>query len=277
MLAVVLALGTSVAYGTSNFLGPLLGRRHHVAAILLLGQLAALAGAVALVAASGDAAPSRHAVFVGLLAGTGNVLGLATFYRSAQLGPVSIAAAIGALGTTLPVFYGLLADGESITGLQAAGIVLAIAGAVLAAQRPVSGPGPTPAGVGWALISACGFGTLLVALPKAAKEGTAWAILDARLAVVVLLAAGIAILRAPVGFRRVSGPLLAVPGALLLAGTLAYAEAAQRGQLSVVSVLSSLATVVTVFLAFVVSGERLARVQRGGIALAIVGTVLLAV
>ena len=276
VLAIVLALGTSIAYGTSNFMGPLLGRRHTVSAVLLAGQVAALAGAVALVLAAGDAAPSRRGVLFGILAGTGNVLGLATFYRAAQLSSVSVVAAVGAtVGTSLPVIFGL-ATGDTLTPLQVAGIVVAMAGGVLAAQSSEHAIVTRP-GLLWALLSSLGFGTLLIALPEAAEDGITWALLDARIAVVVLLLAGILVLRLPVRATTSSLPLLAVPGLLLLGDTLAYAEATQRGLLSVVAVLASLATVVTAALAFLVSGERLSRVQRAGIALATLGVVLLAV
>ena len=276
MLAIVLALGTSIAYGTSNFLGPLLGRRHTVSAVLLTGQLAALAGAVALVIGAGQSPPSTRGFLFGILAGAGNVLGLATFYRAAQLSSVSVVSAIGAtVGTALPVIFGL-ATGDTLTTLQAAGIVVAMAGGVLASQSS-SAAIVTRAGVGWALLSALGFGTLLIALPEAADDGIAWALLDARIAVVVLLLAGILVLGLPLRAPTRSLPLLAVPGLLLLMGTLSYAEATQQGLLSVVAVLASLATVVTAALAFVISKERLSRVQRAGIALATVGVVLLAV
>ncbi|MBI5104395.1 MAG: EamA family transporter [Solirubrobacterales bacterium] len=280
MLAVVLALGTSVAYGVSNFLGPQLSRRHPVAAVLVIGQVAALAGAAVLVLASGDAVPPAAAVGFGALAGAGNVLGLAAFYRGAQLAPVSIVAAVGATGTGLPVLVGL-ARGEALGPLEAVGIVLAVAGAVLAAAGSRSGSeGAFPeelAGITWAGISAIGFGALLVFLPEAADDGTPWALLDARVVVVALLVAGVLLLGAPVAVPAREAPPLAVPGLLLLAATPLYAEAAARGRLSVVSVLASLATVVTVGLAHVVLGERLAPLQRAGVALAVAGTILLAV
>lgn len=276
MLAIVLALGTSVAYGTSNFLGPLLGRRHTLAGVLLCGQLAALVAAGVIVLLSGDAPPGLDAVLLGLLAGAGNVLGLAAFYQAATLSSVSVVSAIGGgIGTGLPVVFGLL-TGDALTRLQAAGIVVAIAGGVLAAQSSEHAV-VTPAGVGWSLLSAIGFGGLLIALPQAADDGIAWALLDARVAVVVLLVAGIVLLRAPVDAPARDLPLITVPGLLLLAGTVMYAEATQRGLLSVVAVLASLATVVTATLAFGVSGERLSRVQVAGIVLATLGVVLLAV
>jgi drug/metabolite transporter (DMT)-like permease len=275
MLAIALALGTSVAYGVANFFGALLGRSHPQAAVLLVGQLAALAGTVAIVVVVADPLPSAHGVALGLLAGVGNIVGLATFYRAATLGPVSIAAAIGATGTTLPVIYGL-ASGESLQLNEPAGILLAIAGAVLAAQKgdPVVIPANAAA---WAVLSAFGFGGFLIALPEAVdRGGTAWALLDARVAVVVLLVAGALVLRAPMTAAPRALPRLAIPGLLLLAGTLMYAEATQRGLLSVVSVLASLATVVTVTLSYFILGERLSALQRTGVAAATVGVVLLA-
>lgn len=275
VLAIVLALGTSVAYGVSNFLGPMLGRSHPQAAVLLAGQLAALAGAVVLVVVVADPLPPGEGVALGLLAGVGNIAGLATFYRAASLGPVSIAAAIGATGTTLPVVYGL-ATGESLQASEAAGVVLAIAGAVLAAQSGDRVVIPRDAAL-WAMLSAVGFGGFLIALPEAVdRGGTAWALLDARVAVVVLLVAGALVLRAPMGSAPRVLPKLAFPGLLLLAGTLMYAEATQRGLLSVVSVLASLATVVTVTLSYFVLGERLNALQRAGVAAATLGVVLLA-
>jgi drug/metabolite transporter (DMT)-like permease len=276
VLTIVLALGTSVAYGTSNFLGPLLGRRHTLAAVLLTGQVAALVAAGLIVVLSGDGPPGMHGLLLGLLAGAGNVLGLAAFYQAATLSSVSVVSAIGGgIGTGLPVVFGL-ATGDALTPLQAAGIVVAILGGVLAAQSSEHAI-VTGAGVGWSLLSAIGFGGLLIALPEAAEDGIAWALLDARLAVVVLLVAGIAVLRAPVGAPARDLPLISIPGLLLLFGTLMYAEATQRGLLSVVAVLASLATVVTATLAFGVSGERLSRVQVAGIVLATLGVILLAV
>lgn len=274
MLAIILALGTSIAYGTSNFLGPRLNRAHPLGAVLLAGQTAALVAAIGLVVGSGDAAPGVSAMLLGFIAGAGNIWGLAGFYRAAQESSVSVVSAIGgALGTSLPVLWGLV-SGEALTTLQATGIVVAIAGAVLASQGHEHAV-VTRGGVLWALLSAFGFGLFLIMLPEAAEEGTAWALLNARVAVVVLLVAGLLVLRAEFRAPAPSIPLLAVPGLLLIAGTLMYAEATKIGLLSVVAVLASLATVFTAGLGRL-AGERLSRVQLAGIALATTGVVLLA-
>lgn len=274
MLAIVLALGTSVAYGTSNLLGPLLNRRHPLASVLLVGQFAALFAAGVFVLFAGQPAPGGRAVFIAAIAGAGNIGGLACLLKAAQFGSVSIVAAIGALGTALPVVVGLV-TGDALSAFQLAGIACAVLGAVLAAQRSDHAH-LDPAGVGWSLAAAMFFGVFLVALPEAAESGTAWALLDARIAVCVFLVLGCLLLRAELGSPGRDLPLMTLPGLLLLAGTLMYAEATTRGLLSVSAVLASLATVVTAALAFVVWHERLSKVQWAGIAVATLGVVLLA-
>ncbi len=88
-----------------------------------------------------------------------------------------------------------LAGGDVLKPWQAAGIMLAMAGAALAARQ---GPkeealdrryaDPRASAI-WAAGSALAFGVFLTALPSASDSGQAWALLDARLALVVLLLA----------------------------------------------------------------------------------------
>lgn len=277
-MAVALSLGTSVCYGFANFLAPALNRRFAFGAVLLVGQVAALVCAAIAVAASGEAVPDGHAVWLAALAGLGNAVGLAAFLRATELGAVSIAAPIGATGAVLPVAYDL-ARGEALGDLEAVGLVLAIVGVVLAARRrggPVPGYPHPRASVAYALLGALGFGVFLIALPEASTDGRWWALLDARIAlvavVVALLASGGRTARAPVAAL----PRLALPGVLLLSGTILYVIASEHGQLSIVSVCASLNPAVTVALSMALLGERVARLQAVGIALAIGGVVLIA-
>jgi drug/metabolite transporter (DMT)-like permease len=280
-MAIVLALGTSLSYGLANLLAPLYARRYPLAAVLLAGQVAALLLALVALAASGEALPSGHAVLFGVLAGAGNAMGLIGFLLAADAGPVSLAAPIGATGGALPVVYGI-AQGDPLGGLEAAGLALALVGVILASRRPVDPDPEVESGhdlracVGFALMSALGFGLLLILLPKASVDGRWWALVDARLVIVlaVLAFAGVTgrSLRAP----RARLPQLAVPGLLLITGTLLYTMATERGSLSVVAVLASLNPAVTVGLAVFALSERLARVQAIGIACIMVGVVAVA-
>jgi drug/metabolite transporter (DMT)-like permease len=280
VLAIALALGSSACYGVSNFIGPQLARRHTIVTILVISQVAALVCCAIYLAGDGGAALPAASMLLALLAGVGNAAGLIGFYKAAELGPLSIVAPIGATGAIVPVAYGL-ATGDTLKATQVVGVVLAMGGAALAARaeprearQDTRYPDPR-ASVIWALGSALAFGVFLTALPKASQDGRAWALFDARLALLVLLVlwAG----------RRIGGlratrdlPLMALPGLLLVGGTVLYTVAADHGQLSLVSVVGSLFPVVTVGLGVAILGERLSRAQAAGVSAAMAGVVLIA-
>jgi drug/metabolite transporter (DMT)-like permease len=280
VFAVALALGSSACYGLSNFLGPQLARRHTLVAVLMLSQLAALAVCLLyLLAARGQALPAGD-TWLALLAGAGNAGGLIGFYKAAELGPLAVAAPIGALGAVIPVVWGLT-SGDSLGVAQVAGLALAMGGATLAARRPSTGahalvdyPDPR-ASVIWAAGSAVAFGVFLTALPKASAHGRPWALFDARLALVVLLVLWARRGLGTIRLRRGSAAL-AIPGLLLVGGTLLYTTATDHGQLSLVSVLGSMFPVVTVGLGVAILRERLSRTQAIGVLTALAGIVLIA-
>jgi drug/metabolite transporter (DMT)-like permease len=281
VLAVVLALGSSACYGVSNFIGPQLARQHALVSVLVLSQLAALLACALYVAEDGGAALPTSGLLLALLAGVGNAVGLIGFYKAAELGPLAVAAPIGATGAVMPVVWGL-STGDTLKWTQVVGMVLAMGGAARAARRSAEGEGsarsyPDPRlSAIYAAISAVAFGTFLTALPKATEDGRAWALLDARIALIVLIGIWAGRRLAGVRVEGRSLPLLAVPGLLLVLGTLLYTIAADHGQLSLVSVLGSLFPVFTVGLGMVVLGERLSRAQAVGVGAALAGIVLIA-
>lgn len=70
--------------------------------------------------------------------------------------------------------------------------------------------------------------------------------------------------------------LVVAAGLFDVSANLAFAEASTRGALAVVAILGSLYPAVTVLLARVVHGERLARLQQAGVAIALIGVALIA-
>lgn len=279
MLALTLALGASCCYGVSNFLGPQLVRRHTLVSVLVISQLAALGACVFYLAIDGGRALPAPDMWLALLAGVGNAGGLIGFYKAAELGPLSVVAPIGAAGAVIPVVWGL-ASGDSLRVPQAAGLALAMGGAVLVARRTSAGHhsarySDPRASALWASASAVAFGVFLTALPKASAHGRAWALLDARLTLVALLAVWAGRELATIRFARASA-LLAIPGLLLVVGTVMYTTAAAHGQLSLVSVLGSLFPIFTVGLGVALLGERLSRAQAVGVAAALAGIILIA-
>ena len=281
VLAIALALGSSACYGLSNFLGPQLARRHTLASVLMLSQVAALAASALYLAASGGRALPSSDMWLAFLAGAGNAGGLIGFYVAAELAPLSVVAPIGAVGAIVPVIWGLT-TGDSLKLTQVAGLVLAMGGAALAARRPL----PTASqirrypnlrsGAIWAAGSAVAFGVFLTALPAASAHGQAWALFDARVGVVLLIGlwAGRKLRAIRISGRSV---LLTVPGLLLITGTLLYTTATAHGELSLMSVLGSLFPVVTVGLGVTVLQERLSQTQMVGVVAALSGIVLIGV
>jgi uncharacterized membrane protein len=277
MAAVALAFGASVAYGLSNFIGPLQVRRHGTGVVLIVSQVVALAVTAVVLALSGEGLPARGAVAAGLLAGLGDAAFLIAFYEAvAAGGPLSIIGPVTSAGVVIPVVYGV-ARGDELTAVAAVGIACAVVGCMLAARRgagPAAAADPGRAWVPWTIAAALGTGLFLIALPHAARDGRWWALIDARI-VVVLGVAGWILVRtkaSPPPLRSL--PALAVPGLLLLAGTILYTLAADRGLLAIVSVISSLYPVTTVALAYLLLRERLDGLQAGGVLLTFAGVAM---
>lgn len=275
-MAALLALLTSLCYGTSNYVGPTLSRDAPVYAVLVTGQAVALLVSAAVVVIAGQPVPEASVWGAAALAGVGNAWGLIAFYRAASHGPLSIVTPIGSLSVLAPVGTGL-AKGEPLGAAKLAGLVLALCGVALATRRRAR-PGDRPDDVGlaarWALASAVGFGLFLTFVAPASKGGVFWAVALSRIAMLAACVVAARLLHQRLSTRPGLLPKLAVPGLLLFAGTVAYAEATRLGDLSVVSVLGTLFPVVTVTLAFLLGGERLRRVQAIGVATAIAGVVL---
>jgi drug/metabolite transporter (DMT)-like permease len=275
--AILLALGTALCYGVSNFIGPQISRDLPTMAVIVAGQTVALLVSATVVIAHGEGAPDAGEVGAGLLAGLGNAGGLALFYSAAASGPLSIITPIGATGAAVPVLIGI-AGGERVGTLGIAGIVLAIGGVALAARRASTSAQEAAdlrRTVLLSIASAACFGVFLWAIAPASEAGVFWGVFLSRMSLVASLVAGTLLLGRALRVPAVAVPKVALPGVLLFAGTLMYASATQEGLLSVVSVIATLFPVVTVTLALVFLHERPSRVQWAGIAAALTGVVLL--
>ena len=279
MTAILLALGTALCYGVSNFIGPFLARELPTMTVIVAGQSVALLVSALVVVLHGSPAPELDEVGAGLLAGAGNAGGLALFYAAAESGPLSIVTPIGATGAIVPVLIGI-ATGDNLSALSAAGIVLAIGGVALAARRAggsVEEAADLRRTVILSALSAVCFGVFLWGISPASASGVFWGVMFSRLSLLTLLFAGALLTQQAFRVPAADVPKVALPGVLLFGGTLLYAAATQEGLLSVVSVIATLFPVVTVTLALLLLHERLSRVQWAGVGAALTGVVLLSV
>jgi drug/metabolite transporter (DMT)-like permease len=276
MLGIALALGSSVAWGISDFLGGLQTRRASALGVLLVTQPAGLVLALAVALIFGGDALSGGQAAAALAAGATGVLALGAFYRAMALGSVSVVSTIGALGIVVPIAAGI-AQGESPNALEGLGAAVAIAGAILVAREP--DPEWRTANrtvLGLAAIAALGFGTFFWLLDLGSPANPAWTIVLARTGGVTLLL--LAAARAKPGLPLDGGrlPVLAAIGFCDILANSLFTVSTNHGLLSLVSVAGSMYAAVTVILARFVLGERLARPQQLGLGLALAGVAVLA-
>jgi drug/metabolite transporter (DMT)-like permease len=279
VLAVGLALLASACWGVADFVGGLSSRRVSAVLVLLAQQAVGLAIAAAVVVATGTDLPSQRAILLSMAAGAAGALALGAFYRALAVGTMSVVAPISASGATLPVAVGL-ATGDRPTSIQALGLVLTVAGVVLASREIHEGQAPAGArlSIVLALLSALGFGLFFSLSDPVADESVLWLLVIARSTAVVLLVGIVATRGAGLGGLSVLADLprrtklmLLLCGTLDLAATGLYGLANTHGALSIVAVVGSLYPVVTVLLARGLLGERLRAVQTAGVALAFAG------
>jgi drug/metabolite transporter (DMT)-like permease len=273
VLAAGLALAASVTWGCADFFGGFFSRRLTVAVVVFVGQGAAL-GAVLLAAWAVGGVQARG-VEIGVLAGVFGGVGLAAYYRALATGTMSIVAPIAACGALVSVGLAL-AEGERPPLLSFGGALLAIAGAVVASLRERRKGEANRQAIVFALVTAVMFGMLLYLLGRASNEGGALsALLGSRAGSLGILLVWLLAVRPPF---RLGRPLVML--AVALAGTMAaaanglYGAAAERGLISIASVIASLYPLMTVLLAHVVLGERIAQVQKLGIAAAMTGVAI---
>ncbi len=282
-MPVVLALLASAMWGTADFLGGTATRRLPVTGVLAASQLVALLALVPLAVALGALSQDRAYVLPGVLAGLAGTAALAAFYRALASGTMGVVAPIAALGVLVPVVAGVL-SGERLSSPQVLGIVLAVVGVVLASGPELSGGRRSGLPLLLAALAAVGFGLVLVLLAEGSRDDTVdsvvMVLLTMRLTSVVVLGAVLLVLarrqRSSTALRRADLPVLVAIGLLDVGANGAFAVASQSDLISVTGVLASLYPVVTVLLARRFHAERLARVQLGGVAVALVGVAVLA-
>jgi drug/metabolite transporter (DMT)-like permease len=276
MLAVALALGSSIVWGTADFLGGVYTRRLALAPVLVVSQLAGLVLLAAVTAVTREF--DAYAFEVGLAAGVFGAIGIAAFYRALATGTISIVSPVSACGALVPVGLAL-AQGERPGVLALAGSAIALGGAVLASVHEYTGDRPAArSSVVLAATAALGIGGFLYCIGHAVRGGhTLPALLGGRSASLVLLVAGALVTRSSMRLAASAIPMVAGIGLLDVGANALFAAAAQRGYLSVVSVLGSEYPVVTVILAQRLLHERVSRPQAAGIALALVGVGIVSV
>lgn len=274
-MAALLALLSSLAWGTSDFMGGLAARR--VGAIRVLA-VSYPAGAVLITLLALVVIPGRWSwttVGIGVIAGSVGAVAIGLLYAALARGQMGIISPITAvLSGAVPVVVGI-ALGESLSALALAGVVVAGLAVVLVSREP----GPhrrTPVrAVALAIGSGMAIGVYLSVLGTAPADSGIWVATMGRWFSTVFVVGILLVLVLRQGGAsadaRGSFPwsLALAAGALDALANAVFQLAAQRGLLAIVAVIGSLYPAATVVLARVLLKETMSRVQLLGVVLAL--------
>jgi len=213
----------------------------------------------------------------GALAGLFGALGVALLYHALSVGKMGVVSPIPAvIGPALPLGYGLL-RGERLTAGQAVGLLCALVAILLISlsSEPSGEREFTTAGVREAIVAGFAFGGFFIFLSYTHPEAGLHNLVGARVASIgVLLLAGLCT-RTDFASARADWRAILACGVLDMTANILYVLATFRTALAIAAVLVSLYPASTVFLARVVLNERLAWIQKAGVAFAFAGVLLI--
>jgi len=275
--ALLLALASSLAYGSADFLGGLAARGAHVLRVVVIAAPASLLVELLLwpaVGAGFDAA----AVGWGAASGIASAASFALLYRTLAIGPMSILSPVTALvSAVLPVAVGLI-DGESVGALALGGMVLALVAVVIVSGgTSAGGTRPTAAALALAFAAGVAIALQLVCLDRAPDDSGVAPLLVGRATSTAVVFAAVIALRSRLGAARPNVPASAAAGALDSLANFAFLMAVRDGDLAIVAVITALYPAATVVLARVILAERIGALQLAGLGIAAVAVSLLAV
>jgi drug/metabolite transporter (DMT)-like permease len=273
-MPVVLALISSVLWGTSDFFGGTASKTTPSTTVLLWASLIALPVMTVIAVVSDDLVFDSTVVGWGIVAGVACSIGIVLLYRGLATGPMGVVAPIASTSVLVPVVAGFV-RGESPGAIQTVGIAIAVIGVILAGGphlRDFRTGGHRP--ILLALGAALGIGISLLAVANGSDHSAYSTLLVMRVVYPVLLFAIVLATRAPRRPATSVVPMVAIAGIGDVVAVTLYGVATTSGSLPVVAALASMFPVMTLVLARQVHHERLDREQWIGAALALIGVIV---
>ena len=247
-------LSTSLAWGTSNFLGGFASQRGNPFLLATISNFSGLGLLLVLAAMLRAPGLSIHGQICSLLAGAAGGCALAILYGALSSGHMGMASPVVAvLSVGIPATVTIVRVGSP--GLpRLLGFALAILGISLIGKTEDKTEKKV---LGMAVLAGCGFAAYSLAIKQAGPGSAILIELNSRLAAFFMTAV-VTLWRREFRDFQVSPSLWATTaGWLDVAGSIAFIRASQTGRLDTAVVLASLYPAVTVSLAVVLLKERL--------------------
>lgn len=276
MIALLLALVSSLTYGCADFLGGLGARKAHVLRTVMIAAPASLAVELLLWPVLG-ASFSPAALGWGAASGVASAAAFALLYRTLAIGPMNVLSPVTALvSAMLPVGVGLL-QGERLGTAGLIGLPLALAAVVMvSAGRGAGSARPSRTALLLALGAGAAIALQLIFLHQAPSDSGVAPLIIGRAvsSAVTLTAAGL--MYRKLGTEKPAYAISAAAGVLDSVANLLFLLSARSGDLAVVAVITALYPAGTVLLARSVLAERIHRAQLAGLGAAAIAVSLLA-
>lgn len=272
--AAAFALSAAGGWGSGDFIAGLVSRRLGPLQAVFITYSVGLLAYIALALARLERLPPTSDLLWASLAGLCGMLGVGFLFRGFALGRMGIVAPVSAVfATIIPVVVAAVTSGLP-KELQLVGFGLALA-SIWLISRPERLGAARPAGLAMALLAGLGFGGFFTALGQVGDTAVFWPLVAARLSACLVMLAFALLTCRPLIPPLAPLRMLFLAGLLDAAGNVFFLLAIQSGRLDVAAVLGSLYPGVTAILAWLVSGERMVRLQVAGVALAILAIILI--
>jgi len=276
---VLFGLAAAAAWGAADFSGGMATKRASAYAVVIGSEVVGLVVLLILVFLTGEPLPPVQPLLMAAVAGAAGGFGLILLYQALAGGQMSIAAPISAvLAAAIPVLVSIIWLGWP-DPLVLAGLLLAL----LAIWMIAGGEGGgLPARlrleqIRLPLLAGVVFGLFFVLLHQASQDSLFWPIIATRIASIIFLTAYASLAHQSFLPQRSLWPMIALCGLLDTAGNGLFVLSGQLGRLDVAAVLSSLYPAVTVALAWLVLKERMAGLQKLGLAAALAAILFITV
>ena len=272
-MASLLALFSSLLWGTSDFYGGKLSKKHPALAVTGASQAIGLViGVIIVLVSTSWIKPdlSWDGYFLsGVMAGSLGFIGLVAFYSGLATGRMGVVAPISAMSVVIPITIAFI-NGEQPTSLQILGMSIALLGAVCASGPEIKG-GLAVRPIILAVIAACGFGGAVTFIAKGSTTSAIMTMTTMRLTTFIVALFLFIRFRSVGGLSKKDLPILILIGGADFAGNLLLGVATTKGLVSVAVVLGALYPIITALLAYKFLNEILHKIQYLGIAFAITG------
>ncbi|MEI6867409.1 MAG: DMT family transporter [Actinomycetes bacterium] len=278
-MAAILALFSSLLWGSADFMGGNLSKRFKPLAVTGASQTIGLATGIFLIlVTNGWRTPTftwHGYLLPGICAGFLGFFGLTAFYAGLSTGRMGVVSPISSLSALIPLGVAVF-NGERPKALQLIGMAIALAGAFCSSGPEIAG-GVSLKPLLLGLCAAFGFGTALTFMAMGSKTSSLMTMTTMRVFTVLIVSLLALRYRTIGGFAAKDFRWLIAIGISDYLANFLLGLATTKGLVSVAMVLGSLFPIVTSVLAFRFLHERLHKVQYLGIFLAIFGVALISV